>query len=178
MNDRYIVEREFEHAGYKCVVTFGDIGHRCGYVGVPRIHPLYGKGYDDYLEIKKSDIGDRKISGIIPLFLACLDEDERVRIEAYFTCHGGITYSGGGENSTYPIESNLWWFGFDCAHYGDGKDLDLAIEVFPEFAQQIARTKEIEDMFPTYELARSTEYVSENCKELADQLAQFSCIVK
>ena len=109
---------------------------------------------------------------------ALIDNDERVRIEAYFTCHGGITYSGGGENSTYPIESNLWWFGFDCAHYGDGKDLDLAIEVFPEFAQQIARTKEIEDMFPTYELARSTEYVSENCKELADQLAQFSCIVK
>ena len=39
MNDRYIVEREFEHAGYKCVVAFGAIGHRCGYVGVPKIHP-------------------------------------------------------------------------------------------------------------------------------------------
>ena len=39
-------------------------------------------------------------------------------------------------------------------------------------------TKAIEDMYPTYEIARSTEYVSESCKELADQLAQFSCIVK
>lgn len=37
MNDRYIVEREFEHAGYKCVVTFGAMGHRCGYVGIPKI---------------------------------------------------------------------------------------------------------------------------------------------
>ena len=78
MNDRYIVERQFEHAGYKCVVTFCFMGHRCVYVVIPKNHPLYGKGYDDYLEIKKSDIGDRKISGIIPLFLACLDEDERV----------------------------------------------------------------------------------------------------
>ena len=135
-------------------------------------------GLETYLNIKKEDIEGKEVSGVFPLLGALIDEDERVRIEAYFTCHGGITYSGGGENSTYPIESNLWWFGFDCAHYGDGKDLDLAIEVFPEFAQQIARTKEIEDMFPTYELARSTEYVSENCKELADQLAQFSCIVK
>ena len=120
----------------------------------------------------------RQVSGIFPLLGALIDEDERVRIDAYFTCHGGITYSGGGENSTYPIDSNLWWFGFDCAHYGDGKDLDLAIETFPEFAQQNAMTKAIEDMYPTYEIVRSTEYVVDNCKELADQLAQFSCIVK
>lgn len=29
MNDRYVVEREFEHAGYKCVVVFNATGHRC-----------------------------------------------------------------------------------------------------------------------------------------------------
>ena len=178
MAKKYIVEKEFNHNGLKCVVTFSNMGHRCGYVGVPKWHPLYGKDYMDYLDIKKEDIEGKEVSGVFPLLGALIDEDERVRIEAYFTCHGGITYSGGGENSTYPIESNLWWFGFDCAHYGDGKDLDLAIEVFPEFAQQIARTKEIEDMFSTYELVRSSEYVADNCKELADQLAQFSCIVK
>ena len=178
MSKKYIVEKEFNHNGLKCVVTFSNMGHRCGYVGIPKWHPLYGKDYMDYLDIKKEDIEGKEVSGVFPLLGALIDEDERVRIEAYFTCHGGITYSGGGENSTYPIDSNLWWFGFDCAHYGDGKDLDLAIEVFPEFAQQIAKTKEIEDMFPTYEIARSTEYVSESCKELADQLAQFSCIVK
>ena len=178
MANRYIVEKEFNHNGLKCVVTFSNMGHRCGYVGVPKWHPLYGKDCMDYLDIKKEDIEGKEVSGVFPLLGALIDNDERVRIEAYFTCHGGITYSGGGENSTYPIESNLSWFGFDCAHYGDGKDLDLAIEVFPEYAEQIARTKEIENMFPTYELARSTEYVSENCKELADQLAQLSCIVK
>lgn len=75
-NDRYIVEREFEHVGYKCVVTFNVMGHRCGYVGIPKNHPLYGKEYSDYLEIKKADVGDRKISGIFPLLGACLDKDE------------------------------------------------------------------------------------------------------
>ena len=46
-NDRYVVEQEFEHAGYKCVVTFNVMGHRCGYVGIPKSHPLYGKEYSD-----------------------------------------------------------------------------------------------------------------------------------
>lgn len=84
MGDRYIVEREFEHSGYKCAVTFGVGGYRCGYVGIPKNHSLYGKDYSDYLEIKKADVGDRKISGIFPLLGACLDKDERIRIEAYF----------------------------------------------------------------------------------------------
>ena len=82
------------------------MGHRCGYVGIPKNHPLYGKEYSDYLEIKKADVGDRKISGIFPLLGACLDKDERIRIEAYFSCHGGITFADGGENSNYPIESD------------------------------------------------------------------------
>lgn len=50
---RYIVEREFEHVGYKCVVIFGNMAHRCGYVGIPKNHTLYGKNYDYHLEIKK-----------------------------------------------------------------------------------------------------------------------------
>ena len=102
---RYIVEREFEHVGYKCVVIFGNMAHRCGYVGIPKNHTLYGKNYDYHLEIKKSDIWGREVSGIFPLLGAYIDEDERIRIEAYFQCHGGISYSGGGTNSNYPINS-------------------------------------------------------------------------
>ena len=99
MNDNYMVEREFEHAGYKCIVTFCVGGHRCGYVGIPKNHPLYGKKYSDYLEIKKEDLKEREISGVFPLLGACLDKDKRVRIEAYFQCHGGIIYVDGGKNS-------------------------------------------------------------------------------
>lgn len=173
-NGNYIVEREFEHAGYKCVVIFGSIGHRCGYVGIPKNHPLYGKDYSDYLEIKKTDVGDREVSGIFPLLGACLDEDERIRIEAYFQCHGGITYAGGGEHSSYPIESDLWWFGFDCGHYDDARDLRLAYERFPKHRERLAMQIEVEDRFCIDGLTvRTEEYVAEECKKLAEQLKEF-----
>lgn len=173
-NDRYIVEQEFEHAGYKCVVIFGAIGHRCGYVGVPKNHPLYGKNYSDYLEIKKEDLKSREISGVFPLPGACFDKDERIRIEAYFQCHGGITYAGGGEHSSYPIESDLWWFGFDCGHYGDARELKLAYEKFPNYRSNLAIQIECEDRFRIEGLIiRTEEYVAEECKKLVEQLKEF-----
>ena len=152
---RYIVEREFEHVGYKCVVIFGNMAHRCGYVGIPKNHTLYGKNYDYHLEIKKSDICGREVSGIFPLLGACIDKDERIRIEAYFQCHGGISYSGGGTNSNYPIKSDLWWFGFDCGHAGDKADLDYAIQKFPSRKEIYQMQKMIESKFPVWCRCRS-----------------------
>lgn len=52
-NDRYIVEREFEHAGYKCVVTFNVMGHRCGYVGIPKIILYMVKSIQTILKLRK-----------------------------------------------------------------------------------------------------------------------------
>ena len=140
-------------------MIFGAIGHRCGYVGIPKNHPLYGKDYSDYLEIKKSDVGDREVSGIFPLLGACMDEDERIRIEAYFQCHGGITYAGGGEHSDYPIESDLWWFGFDCGHAGDKSDLDYAIQKFPGHIKEYQLRKMVESKYPIDDVIRTEEYV-------------------
>lgn len=135
MNDRYIIEREFEHAGYKCVVTFGTMGHRCGYVGIPKEHPLYGKNYTSYL---------------------------------------GITYAGGGDKSDYPIESDLWWFGFDCIHAGDKKDLQLVYEKFPKERERVKYLMEIESKYPIKdEVVRTEEYVADECKKLAEQLKEF-----
>ena len=174
MSDRYIIEREFEHAGYKCVVALMSMGHRCGYVGIPKEHPLYGKGYDDYLEIKKSDIGDREVSGAFPLLFACLDKDERVRIEAYFQCHGGITFADGGENSDYPIESDLWWFGFDCNHAGDKPDLMYAMKKFPNKREEYIARLGFERSFPiSDEIIRTEGYVAKECERLAEQLKEF-----
>lgn len=174
MARRYIVEREFEHAGYKCVVTFGVMGHRCGYVGVPKNHSLYRKHYDEHLEIKKTDIGDREVSGIFPLLGAYLDDDERIMIEAYFQCHGGITYAGGGENSKYPIESDLWWFGFDCGHAGDKADLTYAMQKFPNRQEEYRTRLIIENKYHIEDdVIRTEEYVAEECKKLAEQLKEF-----
>mgnify|MGYP000712850457 CR=1 FL=1 len=174
MNERYVVEREFEHAGYKCVVTFSAMGHRCGYVGIPKNHSLYGKKYSDYLGIKKKDIGDREISGIFPLLGACIDEDERIRIESYFRCHGGITFADGGKNSSYPIESDLWWFGFDCVHCDDAKELELAYERFPKYRESISLQIEAEKKFHIDGLiVRTEQYVADECRNLAEQLKEF-----
>lgn len=44
----YQVERDWTtQAGFRAVVTMGDMGHRCGYVGLPKEHPLYGTQYGD-----------------------------------------------------------------------------------------------------------------------------------
>ena len=68
-----------------------------------------------------------------------VDEDERISIECYFNCHEGITYSNGGKNSNYPINSDLWWFGFDCGHCYDSNDYDLAIEYFPHLKEHLLK---------------------------------------
>ena len=142
-HERYVVEKIFDHKDLKCVVAFGSNGWRCGYVGIPRSHKFYGK---EYTEIESQiDHGD---------------------------CHGGLTFSSRSIGEKYPIESDLWWFGFDCAHYGDGKDLDLAIELFPHIAESLYKIKACEDMFPTYDEVRSCEYVAESCISLANQLAE------
>lgn len=174
MGDKFLIEREFEHKGYKCVVVLQSMAHRCGYVGIPDTHPLYGESCGNYLDIKKEDIEGREISGVFQLLGAILDDCDKVKIDAYFQCHGGITYSGGGKWSHYPIDSDLWWFGFDCAHAGDGKDLQLAYEKFPNERERISKMIELEKKFPILDdVVRTEEYVAAECKRLAEQLKEF-----
>lgn len=42
-----VTEARFEYNGYPCVVLVMPMGYRCGYVGVPKTHPAYGKDYDE-----------------------------------------------------------------------------------------------------------------------------------
>lgn len=42
-----ILEKSFEYRGYKCVVLMTEMGHRCGYVGIPKENSLYNKYYDE-----------------------------------------------------------------------------------------------------------------------------------
>lgn len=88
--------------------------------------------------------------------------------------HGGITFADGGENSNYPIESDLWWFGFDCRHCDDGKELELAYERFPKYKASIAMQIELEKVYSIDGLAvRTEDYVAAECKKLAEQLKEF-----
>lgn len=177
----YIVEREFEHAGYKCVVIFGDMGYRCGYVGVTKDSKLYGKSYTDKLDKKMEEMYNKQIGkrGIIPWFCAFFDDkEERVSLALYFDVHGSLTYSGGGSNSDYPIKSDLWWFGFDCDHAGDRKDYEYTMKLFPQEEKRCKDLMRIDrevygEFGNTHDVVRSEEYVAEECKRLAEQIREY-----
>lgn len=81
---------EFQHAGYKCLIQrHYELGHLCGYVGVKKRHPCYGKN------------------------------DDRMPYDDLFPVHvhGGLTFSDEGDGSWHP--KGYWWLGFDCAHAWD-----------------------------------------------------------
>lgn len=44
-------EREFEESGLQCCTRTQDMGHRCGYVALPKGHPLFGKDWDKCYDI-------------------------------------------------------------------------------------------------------------------------------
>lgn len=146
-NKNFIVEKDFEYKGLRCVVIFTRMGHRCGYVGIPKLHKLYGKDYDEGF-------------------------DEENSIECHFDVHGGITYAG--ESEDYPVKTDdkLWWLGFDTAHCGDGKDIDLSLKYGILDEKTYGILKESENMFGSDSEVKSLEYCIDECKSLAEQLTQ------
>jgi len=76
--------------------------------------------------------------------------------------HGGLTYAG-DDTKAYPTElSGVWWFGFDCHHYGDSQDIALMDDSH----------KQTVEKYGIYDkgLARSLAYVEYECEKLAEQL--------
>jgi hypothetical protein len=86
-----IIEWVDEASRLPCLILRNpEMGNLCGYVGVPPDHPAWGHDYSG-----EDEVGD------------CLD---------HARVHGGLTYAGVRPDS---VEDGLWWYGFDCAHYGD-----------------------------------------------------------
>lgn len=69
-------------------------------------------------------------------------------------CHGGLTYANKWGDE-YPADPELWWFGFDCAHLGDGE-----IEADKDYLYR-------RDGVP-----RSEQYVADECESLASQIVK------
>jgi hypothetical protein len=83
-----------EASGLDCLIVRNGSGALCGYVGVPPGHPWHGQDYDD-----------------VPA-----------------DAHGGLTYANRcQEDQEHGIchipepgrPDDVWWLGFDCAHFGD-----------------------------------------------------------
>lgn len=165
------LETLFYHKSLKCCVVFTTTGHRCGYVGVPTTHPLFGIDYDQDLnspellqELKNTNIGKR---GIVDIF--CWDGNQ-TPLNLICNVHGGLTYSGKTTHYPYRQFEPIWWFGFDCAHVGDNKDWEMLKKVSNrEYFQTLW---EIEQRFPTEVSGkpRTKQYVEKECRTLANQL--------
>lgn len=153
----------FKHANYRCVVyRHPSLFHLCGYVGIPKSHPLYGIGYSrpsKHLERKLKKLKKAKsFEWSMPRGLAALfGGDLAPTPEIVFDVHGGVTYAG---ESFQPIQSpvkTLWFFGFDCAHAGD---------LSPSSQYWFGDERSA----PNWETYRDVGYVKKECARLADQL--------
>jgi len=126
-----------EMTGLPCLIVRNRMGVLCGYVGIAEDHPMFGKDYDDV--------------------------DSRVDV------HGGLSFSGmcqpGAEDHGIchvPGDGEpdqVWWFGFDCAHYQDLIPSDAA--------RSFERNVRIYGYNRTY---RNVAYVMAECASLAKQL--------
>lgn len=143
----YQIEKIWNYKKYKCVVARMDMGHLCGYVGIPKAHPLYGKSYSDSCEEilrplkEKMDCRPMDDVKLSPINILCYCLNGTIRPCDVFNVNGGITYSG----NKYPIDDDNWWFGYDCDHYDDQdnpKDIDFCTIECKNLADQL---KEIEE---------------------------------
>jgi hypothetical protein len=111
-------------------------GHWCGYVGVPNGHPAYGKDYDD-------------VDVEVWWGLTFADKCQEVENECAGICH-----------KAPAGEDDVWWLGFDCAHYNDHSPEDVVRSRDSEYPFTISDTS-------SYKALR---FVEEQCKRLAKQL--------
>lgn len=116
--------REWVHGEFLCQVNRTSwSGHLCGYVGVEEHHPLHGKDYSDRVPLTQ-EIGDKEINldhqSAVDVFLEACGEHEEGTISLSLAsgAHGGLTYAGEFASGEW---SGYWFFGFDCAHSGDGQ---------------------------------------------------------
>ena len=130
------------------------IHHYCGYVEVPEGHPLYEVDYFERVILVK-DIRDLIKAEHEDFYILKRDYEVLLSPELFFEVHGGITYSGHGRDG-YPVESDGWWFGFDCAHAWDRK-----VEIPPGYEPT---ELDLEGKLWT------VEEVAQECEKLADQL--------
>ena len=73
------------------------------------------------------------------------------------------------------MQSDLWWFGFDCAHWGDAYDFAEAKKQWADDPEVVTALETFERTMPQLTPAkqRTREFVRDECVRLAEQLAGF-----
>ena len=156
--------------GYTAAVLMTGMGHRCGYVGIPSTHPLHGVDYNEstplladyYNKVKDQEINIGEDVSVFSLICCGSSEEDRYKPGILLHVHGGITYASKGGLYPVPFSDHLWFYGFDCAHPGDARDLSIVDSAI----------RKIETDFPRDGVIRSLEYCVEQCNRLSKQLSQ------
>lgn len=128
------VEWTDEDTRLTCLAHRGPSGHWCGYVAVPKGHPLWGTYYGDECDVLRDLVEARNNAeigqvGPVNLLLMAMRGSAEPTPQDIIDVHGGLTYSDTGwrdletcrgvYSSLIEDDGELWWFGFDCAHAGD-----------------------------------------------------------
>jgi hypothetical protein len=140
---------DFMHAGFACfALRHEENGHWCGYVGVPREHPFYGK---EHGEVSSDLDGHRGVNYSAPC------DGGRI-------CH--VPEPG--------MPDDVWWFGFDCGHAFDLSP-GIAARMRELHANMSAAGHPRADAFDRkhdfMEVYRALPYVRREIERLAEQLA-------
>lgn len=104
---------EFQHNGLPCLMLrTAHGGNWCGYVAVGPDHPWHSKGYTDCTAKPKCEKSKT-------------DHYCDHTPEHLIDVHGGLTYADFCRDHICHVPKpgepdNVKWFGFDCAHGGDG----------------------------------------------------------
>jgi hypothetical protein len=150
-----MIEKTGEANGLRYEVVARDEGYRCGYVRIPKGHVLVGIGYsEDAPGVTQEDVAEEPIGkrGIISLVLSSASDG--VRLDVLFGVHGSLTFAGPRYNK------DDWWLGFDCGHYGDGRDFELMSE----------QARKHYAGWPSEGPVRTAAYVEAECQSLAAQI--------
>lgn len=136
-----------------CLMVRNPFGALCGYVGVQPGHPWHGKDYSDEL------LYDVSVHGGLTYADFCQEGAE----DGPGICH----VPGPGR------PANVWWLGFDCAHF---MDLVPALEehvgsTFKTLTDLEKYMKE-EAVRPYGKTYRTFEYVQNECRDLAKQIRE------
>jgi hypothetical protein len=134
-----------DETGLPCLaVRHPRSGNWCGYVGVTEDHPAFGRDYYDV---------DVDVHGGLTFADKCRPGED----DGHGICHT----PGPGE------PDHVHWLGFDCAHIHDLAPGHIAVMKSLDI-KEYATMKKIHGY---QEIYRNLEYVQEECKKLAKQLA-------
>ena len=95
-NESIVMEGGGEYKGYEYIITFTDMGHRCGYVAITSEHPCYGK------DLVWGDF-DLDVHGGVTFHSKDISLKDLL---------------------SHPCNDE--WVGFDAAHHNDLSDMALA----------------------------------------------------